>query len=351
MLLVMLFILILPFLSIAEKLYVVERERGSLAVVEEGKVVKEIEGLGNLSHATVKVWEGYAYVISRDGYLSKIDPKEDKLLKRVKVGNSTIGLDFTDNHIVVANYDPHTVVVLDEELNILKTLKTGSRNVGIKGFEGGFVFSLMDKDEVWVVERQEIRKFKVGNMPFDALLSGDIYLLGFFKESGIGMIDIKNKLYRKLDFKAQGKEVVFKIPHFGTWGIVGDEAFIPAVGEKRLYKVDLRKMEILGHVELGGLPVFASVSPNGNYLAANFSGDREDYLALVDVKEMKVLKELKLGQRIMHLRFSQDGTRLYVSSYFDSKLRAFQVPDLKLLYELNIPHPSGVFLIRRNHHG
>ncbi len=347
MLPLIIFFVIFPAFAFCEKLYVVERERGAVAVVKDGRLVKEIENLGNLNHATLKLWKGKAYLISRDGYLSQIDVQKDELLKKVKVGESTIGIDFTEDHIVVANYEPKTVLVLDEELKVVQTLITGSRNVGIKGFKGGFVFSLMDKDEIWLVKGKNLRVFKeVGAMPFDALLKGDVYVVGFFKEGGVGLLDVKGDVYRKVSFLSEGKQVVFKIPHFGTWGVLEDRAFIPAVGERRLYVVNLKNFSLEGYVELSGLPVFASISKDGRYLAVNFSGDREDHIALVDAVEPKVVKEERVGKRVMHMRFSEDGKRLYISSYFDSKLKVLSVPSLEVLEEISIPNPSGVFLIR-----
>lgn len=343
----MIWLLIIPLLVFAEKLYVVERERGALAVVEKGRLIREIKGLGNLNHATVKLWRGKAYLISRDGYLSQIDTDKDRLIKKVKVGESTIGIDFTDEHIVVANYEPRDVVVLDEDLKAVKRYETGSRNVGIKGFKGGFVFSLMDKDEIWLVKGERVKVFeRVGEMPFDAFLKGNLYVVGFFKESGVGLLDTEREDYRKVSFSSQGEEVVFKIPHFGTWGVVGDRAFIPAVGERRLYVVSLKNFEVLGRVELPGLPVFAVASPEGRYVAVNFSSDMEDRIVLVDAEELRLVAQRDAGKRVMHMRFSSDGSRLYVSSYFDSKLKVLKVPELDILEEVSVPNPSGVFLIK-----
>ncbi|MFN7066060.1 MAG: cytochrome D1 domain-containing protein, partial [Aquificaceae bacterium] len=250
MLLVML--LLLPILAFCEKLYVVERERGSLAVIEDGVLKGRIEDLGNLNHATVKFYKGFAYVISRDGLLSKIDPREDRLLRKVKVGQSGIGLDFFDGYVLIANYDPDTVVVLDEELKVIKTFNTGSRNVGIKAHSLGFVFSLMDKDEIWVVRGEEIKKYKgVGKMPFDALLYKDKYLVGFFGEPSLGLVDLRSDEYKKISIGGQG-ETVFKIPHFGTWGVVGSLAYVPAVGERGLYLLNLDEIKIEGRIDLSG---------------------------------------------------------------------------------------------------
>lgn len=343
MLLIML--LLLPLLTFAEKLYVVERERGSLAAIEDGRLIGRIEGLGNLNHATVKFYRNFAYVISRDGFLSKIDTREDRLIERVKVGESGIGLDFFEGYVLVANYEPDTVVVLDENLKIVETLKTGSRNVGIKAFSSGFVFSLMDKDEIWVMKGKDIKKYeKVGSMPFDALLYRDKYLVGFFKDPFLGLLDLKSGEYRKIPVGGQG-EVPFKIPHFGTWGIVDSLAYVPAVGERALYLLNMEKLRVEGKVLLSGLPVFAAASPNKRYIAVNFSGDREDYVALVDTVERRVVMEALVGKRVMHLRFSKDGKRLYISSYFDSKLRILSIPNLGILQELDLYNPSGIFVL------
>ncbi len=115
-----------------ETVYVVERERGGLAIIEDEKWVGEIAGLGDTSHTTVKFSEGYGYAISRDGYISQINPKTHKIVRKVKVGNSGIGLNFVGDYIAVANYDPPTVVILDQKLNPVKTVRPAPEMSGSK---------------------------------------------------------------------------------------------------------------------------------------------------------------------------------------------------------------------------
>ena len=122
-------------------------------------------------------------------------------------------------------------------------------------------------------------------------------------------------------------------------------AYVPAVGERKLYILNLKDLKPEGSINLPGLPVFVVASPDKRLLAVNFSGDREDYIALVDVSKRKVIREVKAGKRIMHMRFSKDGKRLYISSYFDSKLRVLSLPDLKSIQELEVPNPSGIFVL------
>jgi len=93
-----LFCILFPLTSsFAEKLYVVEREREGLSVIEDFKRTKMINGLGNMNHATVKVHGGFAYVISRDGFLSKLDIQTDSLVRKVKVGKSSISFTSVDD--------------------------------------------------------------------------------------------------------------------------------------------------------------------------------------------------------------------------------------------------------------
>jgi len=157
MLYIIIFLLIFN-IAFAEKLYVVERERGAVAVIEDGKFKKEIKNLGNLNHAVIKTEGDYSYCISRNGYFSKIDNIKDKVVKKIKAGNSGIGFTFIKGYIAIAHYDPKKITILTKDLEIKKEIFTNSRNVGIKPYKNLLTFSLMDKDEIWVLDAD--RDFK-----------------------------------------------------------------------------------------------------------------------------------------------------------------------------------------------
>ncbi|WP_029522771.1 cytochrome D1 domain-containing protein [Persephonella sp. KM09-Lau-8] len=348
----LLLLLILVNISLAEKLYVVERERGSLAVIENDRLVGEIHDLGNLNHAIVKTDGDYSYCIARNGYFSKIDNRNDKLLKKIKPGNSGIGFTFIDKYIAIAHYDPKKVTILTKDLDIHKEIQTGSRNVGIKPYKNLLTFALMDKDEIWVLDAKKDfqRVYKVenaGKMPFDALIDKNRYIVGFFKERGVGILDLDKFIYKKAKFFSKNKqEIVFKIPHFGMWGVAGNVALIPAVGEKRAYVVDINKMAVIDHIDLAGLPVFITVSPDKKIAVVNYSGDKDHLLSIIDLKKLKVIKTFPAGKRVMHVRFSKDGKKLYVSSYFDNSVKIFDTKNWKKLKEITVPNPSGIFIVR-----
>ncbi len=336
---------------LAEKLYVVERERGALAVIESGKFVREIKDLGNLNHAIVKTKGDFSYCIARNGYFSKIDNRADRLIKKIKPGNSGIGFTFIKNYIAIAHYDPKKVTILDLNLNTIKQINTGSRNVGIKPYKHLLVFSLMDKDQIWVLDAdKEFKKVftveNAGKMPFDALINKDRYIVGFFKERGVGILDLTHMKYKKVKFVSGEEEVVFKIPHFGMWGVIENKAVIPAVGEKKAYVVSIKSMEVIKHIPLKGLPVFIVISPDKKTAVVNYSGENDHLLSVIDLKKFRVIKTFPAGKRVMHMRFSKDGKKLYVSSYFDNSLKIFDTKNWKLLKEITVPNPSGIFIVR-----
>ena len=98
---------------------VVERASGRLAIVNTSRreLLAEVEGLGDLSHASVVFSRDgrFAYVFGRDGGLSKVDLLRRRLVARVmQAGNSIGGAVSADGTLVAAqNYQPGGVKVFD----------------------------------------------------------------------------------------------------------------------------------------------------------------------------------------------------------------------------------------------
>lgn len=332
-----------------EKVYVVEREREALTVIKNETESKKISNLGNLNHATIKFRGDFAFVLARDGYISKIDTKNDVLIKKVKVGQSGIGITFIKKHLAMVNYDPLSVIVLDEDLNVIKTIETDSRNVGVKSWNNFLVFSLMDKNEIWVLDADKnyelVKTVKdVGELPFDALIKDHIYIVGLFSEGSVGVFDLKTFHYHKISMKDSSGGVVFKVPHFGYWGVVGDEAVVPLSGNKSLLVIDLKKMQGKKEIALPGNPVFASVSPDKKFLSINYSGEEEDLISVFRTSDWSKVADINAGRRVMHLRYSLSHDALYVSSYFENKVHILSTKTWEKIRSIPVSTPSGIFL-------
>ena len=108
----------------------------------------------------------------------------------------------------------------------------------------------------------------------------------------------------------------------------------------------LNKMAVIDHIDLAGLPVFITVSPDKKIAVVNYSGDKDHLLSIIDLKKLKVIKTFPAGKRVMHVRFSKEGKKLYVSSYFGNSIKIFDTKSWKKLKEITVPNPSGIFIVR-----
>jgi len=343
-------LLLLPVLKVysyeQKEIWVVSRETGSLFIIDKDKKIKkEVSGLGDLRHAVIKFKDNSAFLLTRDGYIIKIE--DGSVKNKVKVGESSVGFELSDNIIAVANYEPKSVVLLDSKnMKIIKELQTSSRAVGIKSYKDKIIFSLIDKNQVWIynLKNGEIKKINLDVMPFDAFLYSKKYIIGFFEENFLGTIDLEAYEFRKFEIKA--KRDVLKIPHFGTWGIDGNKAYIPALGLNKIFVLDINDISLKEEIELIGKTIFA-VSNGAGKIAVNYS-DKEEFISIIE--ENGERKDIKAGKRIMHLRFISEN-ELAISSYFEDKVKIIDVNDGKIIEEFNIPYPSGIFLRQGNFSG
>ncbi len=326
-----------------------ERADSSLGIVSHNKLTGIIKRIGNGTHVIVYFGRHYGYAISRNGYLSKIDTKTNRIIKQKKVSIDTVDFCLSKNYIAVANYDPNDVVILNKDLKTIKTIKTGSRNIGVEFYKNYLIFELMGKDQIWVVNISKgfkvVKKIKnIGKLPIDALVSGHDYIAAFLLGEKFGVLNLNTLEYHIVTYG--GKEnFPHQIPHYGIYSIWNNKAFIPAAGEKKLVVMNLKTRKKIGSVNLIGYPIFIIFSPDRKVMAINYSGSRHDYLTLIDAKDMKVIKNIKAGRRIMFMSFSGQGRLIYASDYFGNSVNVFDARTGKELDRIPVPSPSGIFRV------
>ena len=346
---------ILSSLNTNEKVFVVERESSSLAVIENGLPKMHMEGMHNMNHGVVKFEGKDGYVISRDGWVVKFDPEKEVKLKEIKTSDSAIGFTITKNFLAVANYAKKSVDILDRDLNPLQSFETGSKNVGIKTYKEYLVFAQMDNDKLTVLKDTNYGKglpkfviykeFKdVGIMPFDAMIKDNNYIVGFFQSEHFGVIDLNTMKYSKIDILLEDRKPVLKVPHFGFWSIGGGYVFIPAVGNNKVlvYTPDFKFVQ---SIETEGLPVFSSLSPDKKYLAVTFSGKKFPVIQIIDTKTLKIIKRFEFDGKVLHVRWSEVRPSLYISVNDTNKVAVINTKQWYLSREIfQIKKPSGIFL-------
>ena len=338
-----------------EKYFVVERENNSLAIIEDGLTKRHMNNMHNMNHGIVKFKDDDAYLISRDGYIVKFNPKTEKKESEYKTSKSAIGFVIGKNFVAVANYDDKSVDILDRNLKPLQKIKTSSRNVGIKTYKDKLIFAQMDNDKVSIYKDENYgtkkpphfvleKEFKVGQMPFDAMIQGNTYIVGFFLTKGFGVIDLDKMKYKLIKVTGEGDKPVLKVPHFGFWSLSKDKTFIPAVGNNAVMVYD-KDFNFLKNIKTQGLPVFTSLSPNQKYLAVTFSGKDFPYIQIIDTNTLKVLKTFKFKGKVLHIRWSKERPELYVSVNGANEVDVIDTNTWKMQREIyQVKKPSGIFL-------
>lgn len=340
-----------------EKIFVVERESKSLAVIEQGMTKGHIEGVHDMNHGVVKFYEKDGYVISRDGYIVKFNPETEKVLKEYKTSDSAIGFTVEKNYIAVANYAKKSVDILDRDLNPIRSFETGSKNVGIKKYKDYLIFSQMDNDKITVLKDKnngkglpdfEIHKEfeNVGVMPFDAMIKNNNFITGFFKSDFFGVVDLDTMSYSKIDILLEDRKPVLKVPHFGFWSISDGNVFIPAVGNNKVL-VYTSDFKFVKNIEVEGLPVFTALSPDQKYMAVTFSGEKFPVVQIIDTQTLEVIKRFEFDGKVLHVRWSDVRPNLYVSVNDTNKVAVINTKEWYLAREMfGINKPSGVFIYR-----
>jgi protein NirF len=378
-----LFIFLLCAISAAAELrgtgdmgVVVERADGQLLIVEHShdRRLHEIDGLGDLSHASVVFSRDarYAYVFGRDGGLTKVDLLAAKIVKRImQAGNSIGGAVSQDGRLIaVSNYEPGGVRVFDAEtLELVADIPAEyapgrlSRTVGlVDAPENRFVFSLYEGNQIWIVDMTEpgkpgIIKFKdIGKTPYDALITPDgrYYIAGLFGEDSMALVDLwhPEKGSRKIlkGYLAHDEKLpVYKMPHLEGWAMAGRYAFVPAVGQHRVLVIDAGNWEQVDTIDVHGQPVFVMARPDSRQVWVNFAHPNNDTVQVIDVESRSVLKTLKPGKAVLHMEFTPRGEKLWMSVRDENRIDIYDTRTMEKTGELPALKPSGIFFTGRAH--
>jgi protein NirF len=353
---------------------IIERGAGRILVVNTSgnNVIGRVEGLGDLSHASVVFSrdQRYAYVFGRDGGLSKVDILRGTLEKRiVQAGNSIGGAISQDGRLIaVANYEPGGLKVfaadtLEPLADIPATHGDGklSKVVGIADLPGKrFIYSLFDADQIWIADLREpkapkVEKFSnIGRAPYDGLVTPDgrFYLAGLFGEDGIALLDTwqpQAGVQRILASYGQGEQKlpVYKMPHLRGWAVAGHRAYLPAIGHHEVLVADMANWKETARIAVRGQPVFVVARPDGRQVWVNFAFPDNGFVQVIDTLTGQVIQTLEPGKAVLHLEFTPRGEAVWISARDDNKVVVYDTASFAKLAELPAESPSGIFFTAR----
>ncbi len=353
---------------------VVERARGAVAVVNTSKrsIVGEVDGLGDLSHASVVFSRdgATAFVFGRDGGLTRVNLPARRIEARVmQAGNSIGGAISADGTLVAAqNYVPGGVKVFDAATlalvaDIPAEYAPGKRSrvVGLTDLPGRrFAFSLFDGDAIWIADlaepsRPRITKLAdVGRSPYDALVTPDgrHYIAGLFGEDGLALVDLwepRPQVRRILAGYGRGEAPlpVYKMPHLRGWAVAGRQAYLPAVGRHEVLVVDTQTWHEVDRIAVAGQPVFVIARPDARQVWVSFALPDYDRVQVIDAPSRKIVATLEPGRAVLHLEFTPRGEAVWVSARDDNRVAVIATDSFATLAQLDVDSPSGIFFTAR----
>ena len=355
---------------------VVQRTRGAVSIVDTSacRVLGEVDGLGDLSHAALVYSRDarHAYVFGRDGGLSRVDLLTGSLVGRVmQAGNSIGGAISADGRIVAAqNYVPGGIRLFDSQslaplADIPAESAPGKRSrvVGLVDLPGRrFAFSLFDADAIWIADcsdpvRPEVTRLDgIGRQPYDALVTPDgrHYIAGLFGEDGLAMVDLwapRPTARRILAGYGRGEQAlpVYKMPHLRGWAVAGNRAYLPAVGRHEVLVVDTTDWKEVGRIPVAGQPVFVMARPDGRQVWVSFALPDYHRVQVIDTPTQQVVATLSPGRAIMHMEFTPRGEAIWLSARDDDQVHVFDTQRLERQASLAVNAPSGIFFTTRAH--
>ena len=300
----------------------------------------------------------FVYFASRDGWISKYDLWNMTLIAEVRAGintrNAAVSAD--GKWIAVANYLPHTLVILDADLKLVKVLpvddkdhKTTSRVSAVYDAapRQSFVAALKDVKEVWEISYNPQAPEIPGGMIHDfqyregSFVPGflnpqrsqlDDYLDDFFftqgydevmgasREAGKGQVINLDARKKIADLQLPG------MPHLGsgiTWQWQGRRVMAtPNLNEGVLSVIDTQNWQTVRNIKTLGPGFFLRSHEKSRYAWTDSMMSRQfkDTLQVIDKETLEVVANLRPepGKTLAHVEFTRDG-RYVLASLWERK--------------------------------
>ncbi|GAB4346196.1 MAG: cytochrome D1 domain-containing protein [Gammaproteobacteria bacterium] len=325
----------------------------------------------------------YIYLASRDGWISKFDLYNLKVVAEIRAGINTrnLAVSADGRTVMVANYLPHTLVALDaEDLSLLKVIpvvdKEGRSSrvsaVYTAKPRRSFIAALKDLKEVWeinyemeppagfgswvhdyrkdsgdgnTVERFPVRTIRVNNYLDDFFFDQDyILLIGASRDGYSEVVDLDAA-------RVIAKPNLPGMPHLAsgiTWEYQGRMVMAtPNLREATVSVIDLESWELVKKIPTHGPGFFMRSHENTPYAWVDvFFGPHKDEVHIIDKRTLEIVKTLRPapGKTAAHVEFTRDGRYALLSIWeHDGALVVYDAATFEEVKRLPMVKPSGKY--------
>jgi mono/diheme cytochrome c family protein/DNA-binding beta-propeller fold protein YncE len=325
----------------------------------------------------------FVYFASRDGWISKYDLWNLRMIAEVRAGLNTrnAAVSSDGKYVIVGNYLPHTLVVLDADLRPVKVLpvvdQEGKRTSRVSAvYDAGprhsFVAALKDIPELWEIsydpKAPEIPVGLIHDFRYreGAFIPGflnprrsvlDDYLDDFFftpdynavmgasrdgKKGQVVQLDVRRKI---ADLDLPG------MPHLGS-GITFEEGgrrvmATPNLEEGVVSVIDVKNWKLVKHIPTNGPGFFMRSHEATPYAWVDaMMSPKKDTLQIIDKRTLEIVASVtpSPGKTAAHVEFTRDGRYALVSVWeMDGALVVYDAATLKEVKRIPMKRPVGKY--------
>ena len=327
----------------------------------------------------------FVYFMSRDGWIAKYDLWSLKVIAEVRAGinSRNIALSSDGKYVAVANYLPHTLVILSsEDLSVARIFEVRDRKgrssrvsaVYQARPRNSFVAALKDVPEIWEIATDPAAPPVYGGLVHShekGMVEGLAASQGLFS---LRRIDVPQPLddfffdppYRHLIGSARdGKAVVVNLnvgrdivqidmpglPHLGS-GIAwlwNDRPVMatPHLKAGRISVLDLERWSVIKTIETPGPGFFMRSHEKTRFAWTDgMLGARKDTIAIIDKQTLEVVRTLtpSPGKTAAHVEFDKTGRFALVSVWeLDGALVVYDAATFTEVKRIPMSRPSGKY--------
>jgi len=310
----------------------------------------------------------YAYLASRDGWISKYDLYNLKVVAEVRAGINTrnVAVSGDGKTLLVGNYLPNTLVLLDaDDLGLIKIIPVvdtegeSSRVSAVYQAEprSSFIAALKDVPEVWEIGYDSsdypVRKIRLQQVLDDFFFDQQYRLLiGADRVQHSGQVVDLESGKRIAELPLEG------MPHLGSgiiWEYQGQPVMAtPNLKDSKVTVIDMQSWKVIRELATLGPGFFMRSHENTPYAWTDvFFGPDKDVMHVFNKKTLEMVKTLRPvpGKTSAHVEFTRDGHYVLVSIWeTDGALLVYDSETLTEIKRIPMNKPSGKYNVYNKIH-
>ncbi len=323
----------------------------------------------------------FVYLASRDGWISKFDMHKLVTVAEVRAGINTrnAAVSSDDRYVLVGNYLPHTLVLLDAtDLSLIRIIpvadELGNTSRVSAVYDAGprqsFIIALKDLKELWEIPYMDDPPFygmvhdyryegppeQAGRFPVRRIRLDD-FLDDFFFDPGYQHVlgAARNRKNGQVVNLHVGRKIadmqLSGLPHLGSgisWQHDGTTVLAtPNLSEPAVSIIDMRSWKTVKTIETLGPGFFMRSHENSPYAWVDvFFGPHRDAVHVIDKRSLEIVKTLRpaAGKTAAHVEFTRDGKYALLSVWdTDGAVVVYDSSTLQEVKRIPMNKPVGKY--------